>query len=522
MSPAPPIPPAPVPASPPAGLDGAALLGELHAALCRYVVFPGPEAADATVLWVAATHAQVAWEHAPRLAVVSPLKRCGKSRLVDVVAETCHAPLLTVNATIAAIVRAIGEDPPTLLVDEADTIFGTKKQAEANEDLRGLLNAGHQRNRPLLRYDITTRATERLPTFAMALLASIGDLPDTIMDRAIVIRMRRRAPGEQVEPYRTRRDAPPLNALRDRLATWLRSPTRLRALHQATPAMPLEDRAADTWEPLIAIADLAAGDWPERARAAATVMTAAESQHEEDNAASIRLLADLRAIFDAEAAEVLYTSTVLDRLHKLEDAPWASWYGRAMTARDLATLLRPFAVASKNVREHGTGEPRKGYDRAQLHDAWSRYLPLHPPHALHSDETPGQGSSEHVADAQPPAATSATSPGHVADVAEAPNPSATGLTCDVAHVADVAHTPRTDGAERAGWRYEQPMAPCVACGTGTTNRAPDGHPRHLLCDARREDTAAPAATADPLPLANGNGDAKPTPPPTSTPSTWTR
>src|SRR5438093_7452233 len=118
-----------VPALPPWPPEGAARLGELHAALCRYVVLPSGEAADAVTRWIAASHAQPAWEHAPRLAVVSPLKRCGKSRLLDVVAETCHAPLITVNATIAAVVRCLGDDPPTLLVDEADTLWGTKKQA---------------------------------------------------------------------------------------------------------------------------------------------------------------------------------------------------------------------------------------------------------------------------------------------------------------------------------------------------------------------------------------------------------
>jgi hypothetical protein len=125
------------------------------------------------------------------------------------VADTCHQPLITVNATIAAVVRSIGADPPTLLVDEADTLWGSKKQADNNEDLRGLLNAGHQRNRPMLRWDITTRTLDRLDTFAMAMLAAIGELPDTIMDRAVVVRMRRRAPGERVDPYRTRRDAHP-------------------------------------------------------------------------------------------------------------------------------------------------------------------------------------------------------------------------------------------------------------------------------------------------------------------------
>jgi hypothetical protein len=468
----------PLPSAP--AVDGAGLLAELRAAFTRYVIFPSPQAANAVTLWTAATHAQPAWEHAPRLAVVSPLKRCGKSRLLDVVAETCHAPLITINATIAAaVVRSIGQDPPTLLVDEADTLWGTRKQADANEDLRGLLNAGHQRNRPMLRWDITSRTAEQLDTFAMALLAAIGELPDTIMDRAVVVRMRRRAPGEQVDPYRTRRDAPPLNDLRDRLSGWARE--HLGELRHATPAMPLEDRAADTWEPLIAIADLAEGDWPARARDAAATMTQAEAQQEEDTAASVRLLADLRQIFNAAGAEALYTSSILEALHQLEDAPWADWYGHPLTTRDLARLLRPYQIESKNVREHGTGAPRKGYVRADLQDAWARYVPLHPLQPLQEPELAGQPGNGHVADPQPPSATSATGPGDVADVAEPLIPSATGLTCDVAHVADVAAPPASNGN---GWRHDQPLVPCMACGTGTSNRAPSGQPLHLACSTR--------------------------------------
>jgi Protein of unknown function (DUF3631) len=463
-----------VPAIPPPRPQGAGLLGEVHAALCRYVVLPSPQAADAVALWVAASHAQPAWEHAPRLAVVSPLKRCGKSRLLDVVAETCHAPLITVNATIAAVVRSIGDDPPTLLVDEADTLWGTRKVADSNEDLRGLLNAGHQRNRPMLRWDVTTRTLDQLDTFAMALLAAIGDLPDTIMDRAVVVRMRRRAPGEHVQPYRTRRDAPPLNQLRERLGGWVRE--QLDELRHATPQMPLEDRAADTWEPLIAVADLAGDDWPDRARTAARSMTAAEAQQEEDTSAGVRLLGDLREVFGE--ADALYSTTILDRLHKLEDAPWADWYGRLLTTRDLAKLLRPYQVRARNLREHGTGAPRKGYTRADLHEPWARYLPLHPPHPPHRDEAAGQPDQAHVADQRSLAATSATASGPVADVAERLNPSATGLTSQVADVAVVAHTPSANGH---GWRYDQPMTPCVACGTGTTNRAPSGRPLHLAC-----------------------------------------
>ena len=242
----------------PAPRDGAAILDQLVGVLTRYVILPSPEAVDAVALWIAASHAQAAWAHAPRLVIRAPEKRCGKSRLLDVVEGCCHAPLITVNASPAAVYRAIGagDGPPTLLVDEADTIFGGKN-ADANEDLRGLLNAGHQRNRPTIRWDAGTRQLEKIPTFAMAALAGIGAMPDTIEDRAIVVRMRRRGPGETVAPYRHRRDRPTLVEVSVALAGWLGE--HLPELERAEPVMPLEDRAADTWEPLIAVADLAGG-----------------------------------------------------------------------------------------------------------------------------------------------------------------------------------------------------------------------------------------------------------------------
>jgi hypothetical protein len=341
------------------------VLDDLHAALVRYVVLPSPEAADAVVLWIAATHAQPAWEHAPRLVLTSPEKRCGKSRCLDVVAETCRRPLITVNATVAAVVRSLGDDPPTLLVDEADTIFGTKRQADNNEELRGVLNAGHQRNRPMIRWNITTRSLESLPTFAMACLAAIGDLPATIMDRAAVVRMRRRAPGEPVAPYRSRRDSPGLKELRDRLADWVAS-VSVR-LVDPVPDMPVEDRAADTWEPLVAVADAAGGDWPARARAAALVLVAEAETADFDMSRSVRLLADIRDLFTEFTVSFMPSAELLVALRKITDAPWSD----DLTASGLATRLRGFGV---RPRRNSAGTLR-GYRLDDLDDAFRRYLP---------------------------------------------------------------------------------------------------------------------------------------------------
>jgi hypothetical protein len=353
-----------------------------------------------------------------------------------VVAETCHQPLITVNATIAAVVRAIGADPPTLLVDEADTLWGTRKQADNNEDLRGLLNAGHQRNRPMLRWDITTRTLDRLDTFAMALLAAIGELPDTIMDRAVVVRMRRRGPGEHPAPYCTRRDAPPLNALRDRLTSWARE--HLGELQHATPNMPLEDRAADTWEPLVAVADLAGGDWPARARTGATVLAADAAEQDTDSSLGLRLLADLRAVFTG-GEERLETKAVLERLCRLDESPWEDLRGKRLDARALATLLRPYAIKPKVIRL-GEATPR-GYERADFLDAWHRYLPQPAQHPQQQEEPAGQTSCGPETDRRNPSATGAD----VADVLRHQNGIRNAPTSDVAPVAPVADPPRAGG-----------------------------------------------------------------------------
>ncbi len=349
---------------------GAALLDRLRAALTRYVILPSSEAADAVTLWIAATHGQPAWAHAPRLVIRGPEKRCGKSRLLDIVEATCHQPFITVNSSSAAVYRSITDDPPTMLVDEADTIFGPK--ADGNEDLRGLLNAGHQRNRPAKRYDAATNRVESIPTFAMAALAGIGAMPDTIEDRAVVIRMRRRAPGESAAPYRHRRDRTPLRGLAADLNQWLRAD--LSSLEEAEPAMPVEDRAADTWEPLVIVADHAGDTWPERARMAAVTLTA-EADDNDQSSARVRLLAACRTAFGTDTA--LPTASLLERLKADPEGEWNDHGPAGLTAMKLGTMLREYDIRPAMIRF--LDGPLRGYRRSDFADAWARYCPAAEP-----------------------------------------------------------------------------------------------------------------------------------------------
>ncbi|WP_328723724.1 DUF3631 domain-containing protein [Streptomyces sp. NBC_00247] len=367
--------PDPAPAS-----EGEGVLVDLREQIRRYVVLPSEEAFTAVALWVAATHLQTAWQHAPRLAVVGPAKRCGKSRLLDVITESVHNPLITVNASAAAVFRSITDTPPTLLVDEADTLFGSAKVAEKNEEMRGLLNAGHQRNRPTLRVSGPNHEVAKFPTFAMAALAGIGDLPDTIMDRSIVIRMRRRRPGEKVAEFRTFRDTPPLHEVRDRLAAWL-APLHADAM-ELTPAMPVEDRAADTWQPLVSVADLAGGRWPQLVRTACQIMAKQEAEQDQDRSSlSIRLLADVRRAFATEGnPPALRTGRLLDVLNSDDETPWPEYTANGLTPRGLQLLLKEYGISSATRRFHGNVQA-KGFARQQFADSWARYCPEPAPEA---------------------------------------------------------------------------------------------------------------------------------------------
>jgi len=201
---------------------GAALLYDVEHYLNKYVIYPGEHERVAHVLWIAHAHLMGCWESTPRLAFLSAEPGSGKSRALEVTEPLVPRPIHAVNATSAYLFRKVSDQagPPTILFDEIDTIFGPR--AKENEELRGLLNAGHRRGAMAGRCKIVGKEihTEELPAYSAVALAGLNDLPDTIMTRSVVVRMRRRGPGEKVEPWRLRTCGPEAEALGARLASW--------------------------------------------------------------------------------------------------------------------------------------------------------------------------------------------------------------------------------------------------------------------------------------------------------------
>lgn len=374
---APQRPEVPVPADP------AALLDELRGWLCSYVAFPSAHHAVTVTLWIVHTHIVAQFGSTPRLALLSPERECGKTRVLELAELTCAGAEILTGASPAYLFRRIGTEdagPVTLLLDEADAIWKRGKSDESAEALRSIVDAGHRKGATVGRVEMNSHDAKlvRFPVYAPAALAAIGTLPDTIMSRSVVVHMRRRAPGEQIRPYRERITRPEGDQLCGKIAAWAAAVAA--RVGDPWPDLPpgVEDRAADAWEPLITVATLAGGGWPRLAREACTALVT--GAREDDQSIPARLLADLRTVFgDAEA---LWTETILDRLHKLDEAPWGDWYGHPLNPRDLARLLGQYrTVDGKPVKARQVfldGTNRRGYRREDLQDTWERYLPPPP------------------------------------------------------------------------------------------------------------------------------------------------
>ncbi|MGW3713055.1 DUF3631 domain-containing protein [Streptomyces albogriseolus] len=366
----------------PTPIDGAALLDEVEAFHRRFNVFPTEAAFVAVALWDAHAHLLDCFDSTPRLAFLSPEPGSGKTRALEIVETLVPQPMTAVNASAAALFRSVsaGTGKPTILFDEIDTVFGPK--AGDNEELRGFLNAGHRRTGVTYRCigDGGQQTVQAFPSYCAVAVAGLGSLPDTILSRSVVIRMRRRARNERVEPFRARIHEAEGHALRDRLAAWAE-----RARDQvmgAWPEMPdgVTDRPADVWEPLLAVADAIGGHWPERAREACVTLVKA-SKVNDKGSLGVRLLTDLRDHVMV-GIDRLPTVAILDRLNALDDAPWADLNGKPLDNRRLSRMLAEYMTAdnepitSRNIKT--AGSVLKGYYATDLHDAWQRYCPPPP------------------------------------------------------------------------------------------------------------------------------------------------
>jgi putative DNA primase/helicase len=343
-------------------VDGAELLDQLRGVFRRYIVMP-PGADIALALWALHAWTHDASEISPIACLTSPTKRCGKTNVLILLQFLTPRSELAANVTAASIFRYVEAVRPTLLIDEADSFLGD------NDELRGILNSGHTKaGASVIRVveEGGEQVVKRFSTWAPKAIALIKKLPDTLADRSIIVHLMRKPRTAVVERLR-KRDSDEFRLLRSRAARWAEDHTaRLVDLDPAVPET-LHDRAADNWRPLLAIADLAGGSWPQLARQAACQLTGME----QDGAVNVTLLGDLKAAFGD--AEVMRSSDLVAKLTADPESPWSEYNrGKPLTQRGLARLLADFHIITEEVHPPGLSHG-KGYKRVWFEELWATF-----------------------------------------------------------------------------------------------------------------------------------------------------
>jgi hypothetical protein len=319
--------------------------------------------------WAVATQVPDAFDAFPYIALLSPAKRCGKTRLLEVLELLSAKPQRVTTISSASLFRMM-KDVPTLLLDEVEALRNMRP-SDTSQAILAILNAGHRKGATVTRCDGADHKVRHFPVYGPKVFAAIGGLPDTLADRSIVITMQRRISSQQVDRFLQGRAKIDVQPLGERLAEWASGEGEsVRSVYESmTDLTFLSDRDADIWMPLFAVCSVAAPGRVDELRQCSKILSGAKAADDVEDSQALKLLADIRAVWTCGAAHIT-TEVLLQRVKAIAESPWA---GIELNPRGLAKMLRPFGAAPRQVRNGS--ETVKGYLRSGLRDAFSRYLP---------------------------------------------------------------------------------------------------------------------------------------------------
>jgi hypothetical protein len=345
--------------------EGAALLRDAEDFIRRYLVLPQGTLLP-VALWGKGTHLFTIFDCFPYLAVVSPTKQCGKTRLLEVLGLMCADAERTSNISEAALFRLVEQHHPTLLLDEMEQL---REKGERAQILRNLLNAGNRRDAVAIRCADGGARIERCNVFCPKALATIGLLPETITDRSICIQMQRRTHAEKIERFLFQKVQPEARRIRERFAAWAKyHRDTIQAAYANAPDLDfLGDRDAEAWMPLFAILAVADPGRLSALRQSAELLSGQKHEDASDESLAVRALLDADSVL-GDAGEHIRSADLVSRLRAIEESQWGD---QDFDARRLARLLRSFGIRSRPFRE-GDSTPR-GYEVRRVREIASRY-----------------------------------------------------------------------------------------------------------------------------------------------------
>ena len=344
-------------------VDIDSLLNNMEDYVLKHTVLP-EGAAVAVVLWCLSTYLINRFRIYPRLVVMSPEKRCGKSTLLDLIEAFSNKALLTSNVSTAVIYRTIDTAQPTLILDEADTFV-----VNSASDMTGIINSGHAKNRAyVMRCDGDSHTPTRYSTWTPMVLASIGVLQSTIMDRSIIVQLRRKTSSEAV--CRLPADLVSLALTQRReLLKWSEDHAQIILSNPVEPPQIGNDRAVDNWLPLFTIAKQVSDSWFEKCQSAYSLL---EKTLKEPELQTL-LLQDIQTILSGYNGDTISSADLTKKLIEDKDKPWCELSnGRRISPHKLAAMLQPYDIRSDSYRI-GSNVLR-GYKKEQFTDAFDRYL----------------------------------------------------------------------------------------------------------------------------------------------------
>lgn len=344
-----------------------AVIPEVEQFYSRFLVLPSGVPL-VLALWTLATYTFQVFDAFPYVVILSPTKRCGKTRVTEVMSLLVSSPCSTVNISEAALFRLIESKKPCLILDEAEALTGRSNRAES---IRSILNAGNRLTASVPRCVGATHDIKLFRVFCPKVIVGIGNCPETIRDRSIVISMQRKRPIDMIERFKIRRVEPEARRLQGLLAKLAENlQSEIAAVFDAMDLRFLRDREAEAWEPIFAVCAVAEKGRLEELRVVAERLVKHKIESDEDDSLPLRLLSDIREVWPPGSPLNIFTSELLSRLYHIEDSPWGQTY--ELNARKLGRMLRPFSVKSRTVWIDQVSA--KGYVWKDLETAFYRYL----------------------------------------------------------------------------------------------------------------------------------------------------
>lgn len=345
-------------------IDADDLLNNIENYISQHAILP--KGASTTItLWCLATYNIELVRIFPKLTIFSPEKRCGKSTVLDLIEAFSSKSMITSSMSIASIYRLIEDCQPTLIIDEADTFV-----VGGNKEMVGIINSGHAKNRAFVSRCVgDDHKVHRFSTWAPMALASIGALQSTIMDRSVVVPLRRKTQVETVKriPHDLYDSA---KTTRQQLLKWSIDNADAIQKNPIEPPNLGNDRAVDNWLILFTIANQVSDDWLKKCETAYQLL----NNFEDEQLLSTLLLQDIRKIFIEHNVDKISSADLVSKLIKDEDRPWCeSKNGRPISQNGLANMLKIYNIKPKCIRCNSS-TPR-GYELVQFEDSFERYLP---------------------------------------------------------------------------------------------------------------------------------------------------